>query len=98
MTRKNRDVGAQRVLGSGLAKHQHTSSVELFPSLAETYLSHLTVRKNPSVAESYSFSLLAILATPTYGGGEHKVCFYFIFLYLKISTFISIMLKIWPFE
>jgi len=36
--------------------------------------------------------LLAILATPTYAGGERKVCFYF--SYLNISTFVLSMSKI----
>jgi len=38
--------------------------------------------------------LLAIFATPTYAGGERKVCFYF----FAVSTFVFSMSKILPFE
>jgi len=68
--------------------NMHISSVELFPSVAETYPTSNCYQKIPTVAKNFFVSYFArYLATPTYGGSERYV---FIFWYLHISTFVCI--------
>ena len=68
----------------------HTSAVELFSQPSKNLLNaFLTVRKK--FLPQQKISLLAVLATPSYGKGERKVCVYFfVFKYFNICIIVCL--------